>query len=362
MKPLERIIETARRTPKHIVLAEGEDARIVAAAVRATRERIATLTLVGNREIVEGRLAEAGAASENLRIEDPASSPLTAQMAAAYHDMRRAKGVDATAALDAMHSPLVFAAMMVRDGLADGTVGGAVATTADTVRAALQTIGRAPGVGLVSSFFLMMLCQPHHVKKGAFVFADCGLVVDPDAAGLADIARMSARSYEALAGAPAKVAMLSFSTNGSAAHERVSKVVEATRLARAADPELVIDGELQFDTAFVEAVSVAKAPNSALHGEANVFVFPNLDAANIGYKIAQRIGGAEAIGPILQGLAKPANDLSRGCSADDAYHMIAVTVVQAAAGGEAEGGAPWRDFYRGIPQTSCQTLKPPGFG
>ncbi|MDR7222944.1 phosphate acetyltransferase [Aminobacter aminovorans] len=331
MKPLERILATARQAPKHIVLPEGEDPRIVEAAIRARREGIAEITLIGNHRVIEQALAGADASQLGLLIEDPASSPLAARLAGAYFELRKAKGVDEAAAIEALRSPLVFAAMMVREGEADGTVGGAVATTADTVRAALQTIGRAPGVGLVSSFFLMMLCQPHHAKKGAFVFADCGLVVDPDAAGLADIARMSARSYQALAGAPAKVAMLSFSTNGSAAHERVSKVVEATRLAHAADPELVIDGELQFDTAFVEAVSASKAPNSALHGEANVFVFPNLDAANIGYKIAQRIGGADAIGPILQGLAKPANDLSRGCTAEDAFHMIAVTVVQAQA-------------------------------
>jgi phosphate acetyltransferase len=329
MKPLDRIIETARQAPKRIVLAEGEDPRIIEAAIRAQREGIAQIILIGNRQIIEDRLAAAGVQTATFRIEDPAISPLGPRLAAAYHQLRKAKGVDDFAATEALRSPLIFAGMMVREDEADGTVGGAVATTADTVRAALQTIGRAPGVSLVSSFFLMMLCEPHHVKKGAFVFADCGLVVDPDAAGLADIARMSARSYTALAGAPAKVAMLSFSTAGSAAHERVSKVVEATRLAHAAEPSLVIDGELQFDTAFVEAVSTAKAPNSALHGEANVFVFPNLDAANIGYKIAQRIGGATAIGPILQGLAKPANDLSRGCSADDAFHMIAVTVVQA---------------------------------
>jgi phosphate acetyltransferase len=163
---------------------------------------------------------------------------------------------------------------------------GAVATTADTVRAALQTIGRAPGTGLVTSFFLMMLCAPHHAKKGIFVFADCGLVVEPDAASLADIAVNSARSFETLAGKPPKVAMLSFSTAGSAVHEKVSKVVEATRLAHVAVPELIIDGELQFDSAFVEAISDAKAPQSVLHGGANVFIFPNLDAANIGYKIA----------------------------------------------------------------------------
>jgi phosphate acetyltransferase len=329
MKPLDRIIETARQAPKRIVLAEGEDPRIVEAAIRAQREGIAQITLIGSRQIIEGRLAAASAPTATFRIEDPAVSPLGPRLAAAYHQLRKAKGIDEATATKAVRSPLIFAAMMVREGEADGTVGGAVATTADTVRAALQTIGRAPGIGLVSSFFLMMLCEPHHVKKGAFVFADCGLVVDPDAAGLADIARMSARSYVALAGAPAKVAMLSFSTAGSATHERVSKVVEATRLAHAAEPGLVIDGELQFDTAFVEAVSAAKAPNSALHGGANVFVFPNLDAANIGYKIAQRIGGATAIGPILQGLAKPANDLSRGCTANDVFHMIAVTVVQA---------------------------------
>lgn len=332
MKPLDRILEAANAAPRHIVLAEGEDARVVEAAVRAVRAGIATITLVGSRTAVEQRLAAAGANPAEIRIEDPATSLLTPRLAAAYHALRKNKGVDEAAAAEAVRSPLVFAAMMVREGEADGTVGGAVATTADTVRAALQTIGRAPDVGLVSSFFLMMLCAPHHVKKGAFVFADCGLVVDPDAAGLADIAVMSARSFEALAGKPAKVAMLSFSTAGSAAHERVAKVVEATRLAHTAAPGLVIDGELQFDTAFVEAVSAAKAPHSALHGEANVFVFPNLDAANIGYKIAQRIGGATAIGPILQGLAKPANDLSRGCNADDVFHMIAVTVVQAGAG------------------------------
>jgi phosphate acetyltransferase len=329
MTALERILDKAREAPRRIVLAEGEDGRIVEAAVRATREKIAEIVLVGNGGIVAERLAAAGAANLGIRVEDPATSRLAPRLAAAFHELRKAKGVDEAAARAALRSPLIFAAMMVREGEADGTVGGAVATTADTVRAALQTIGRAPGVGLVSSFFLMILNQPHHAKKGAFVFADCGLVVDPNPAELADIARMSARSYEALVGAPPRVAMLSFSTGGSASHEKVSKVVEATRLARAADPGLVIDGELQFDAAFVEAVSAAKAPNSALRGDANVFVFPNLDAANIGYKIAQRIGGAEAIGPVLQGLAKPANDLSRGCTADDAFHMIALTVVQA---------------------------------
>jgi phosphate acetyltransferase len=328
MKPLDHILQAAKAAPRRIVLAEGEDPRIVEGAVRAANDGLAEIILVGDRDTVEARLAEAGVAAGLVRIEDPAASTLTARLAGAYHALRAGKGVDAAAAAAALRSPLVFAAMMVREGEADGTVGGAVATTADTVRAALPTTGRAPGVGLVSSFFLMMLCAPHHVKKGVFVFSDCGLVVDPDAAGLADIAIASARSYEALAGTPARVAMLSFSTAGSAAHERVSKVVEATRLAHASAPDLVIDGELQFDSAFVEAVSTAKAPQSVLHGMANVFVFPNLDAANIGYKIAQRIGGATAIGPILQGLAKPANDLSRGCSAGDIYGVALVTALQ----------------------------------
>lgn len=329
MRPLERILETARRAPKHIVLSEGEDARVVEAAVRAAREGIAGVTLVGSHEPLRRALAAAGDETGRVYVEDPAVSARTTRLATAYHKLRKPKGIDAAAAAEAVRSPLVFAAMLVREGEADGTVGGAVHTTAETVRTALQTIGRAPGVRLVSSFFLMMLCKPHHAKKGMFIFSDCGLVVDPDAAELAEIARMSAASYRNLAGNEPKVAMLSFSSNGSAVHERVSKVVEATQLAHDADPKLIIDGELQFDTAFVEAVSSSKAPDSVLHGNANVFVFPNLDSANIGYKIAQRIGGAEAIGPILQGLAKPANDLSRGCSVDDIFHMIAVTSVQA---------------------------------
>jgi len=331
MKPLERIIEAARAGPKHIVMSEGEDPRVIEGSLRAVREGLARITLVGRKSAVAARLAEQGADGGDVAIADPSCSSLVAGYAAAYHELRKAKGIGAVEAHKAVTAPLGFAAMMVRLGHADGTVGGAVATTADTVRTALQIIGRAPGSRLVSSFFLMMLCQPYHLKKGAFVFADCGLVVEPDAAELADIALTSARSYEALTGARAKVAMLSFSTGGSAGHQRVSKVVEATHLARQAAPSLLIDGELQFDAAFVESVNMAKAPGSVTGGEANVFVFPNLEAANIGYKIAQRIGGAEAIGPVLQGLARPANDLSRGCSADDVYHMIALTVVQAQA-------------------------------
>ncbi|MEM7777946.1 MAG: phosphate acyltransferase, partial [Pseudomonadota bacterium] len=203
--------------------------------------------------------------------------------------------------------------------------------TGDTVRAALQILGRAPNTKIVSSFFLMMLCEHHHTKKGGFIFADCGLVIEPSVEELAEIATASAQSFAELIGDEPRVAMLSFSTSGSAQHERVTRVVEAAKVVKAMRPELVVDGDLQFDAAFVPAVSSAKAPDSPLEGAANVLVFPNLEAANIGYKIAERIGGAKAIGPILQGLAKPANDLSRGCSVEDIYHLVAVTSVQAQA-------------------------------
>ena len=329
MNALDDIVARAAADPRHVVLAEGEDPRIVEGALRAIREGVARVTLVGDADRV-ARLVEAkGGDPAGFGIEDPSHSPRAEAYISEYHALRRHKGVDEAVARQAMGEPLRFAAMMVRFGDADGAVGGAVATTAETVRAALQIIGKAGDSGIVSSFFLMMLCESHHVRTGAFIFADCGLVVEPDAAELADSAAASANSYAVLTGIEPRVAMLSFSTRGSAIHARVTKIVQATRMVREAHPELTIDGELQFDAAFVASVSASKAPGSSLGGEANVFVFPNLEAGNIGYKIAQRIGGAEAIGPILQGLAKPANDLSRGCNADDVFHMIAVTVVQA---------------------------------
>ena len=329
MKPLDNIMATARADARHIVMAEGEDPRIVKGSARAVRNGMAKITLVGERERIEAQLRLQNVDPALMAIIDPMHAEQAQDFARSYHELRKHRKIDEAAAREAVRRPLNFAAMMVHEGLADGTVGGAVATTADTVRAALQIIGRAPESKLVSSFFLMVLCEGHHIKKGALIFADCGLVVEPDAGELAEIARASAQSFAALIKDQPKVAMLSFSTQGSARHERVTKVAEATRLARLADKELLIEGDIQFDAAFVPAVSTSKAPGSPLKGQANVFVFPNLDAANISYKIAERVGGAKAIGPILQGLAKPANDLSRGCSTQDVYHMIAVTVVQA---------------------------------
>ena len=331
MSALDDLVDAARDNPRRIVLAEGEDPRIVEGAVRAVRDRIARITLIGRPGRIQALLGDHGADPGEFAIIDPAETPLAEPFAVEYHALRRHKGVDAQAARQAVREPLAFAALMVRLGHADGTVAGAVATTAETVRAALQIIGIVPGGTMVSSFFLMLLDAPHHPRQGALVFADCGLVVEPDAGELAAIALASARSFADLTGSVPKVAMLSFSTHGSARHERVGKVTEATGLARQACPDLLIDGDLQFDAAFVPEISAAKAPGSPIAGDANVFVFPSLEAANIGYKIAQRIGGAKAIGPILQGLAHPANDLSRGCSAEDVYHLIAVTGAQAAA-------------------------------
>lgn len=330
MKPLERLLERAASTPCRVVLAEGTDPRVLDAAVRAAREGLSQPVLVGDRIAIAAGLRARGADMQQFRLEEPVASSLHGRFVDRYLDLRRAKGARESDAVAAMSDPVGFAAMLVREGEADGMVGGAVATTAHTVRTALQIIGPAPDAKLVSSFFLMMLCAPEHKRKGAFLFADCGLIVDPDARELAEIALSTARSCYALTGEEPRVAMLSFSTMGSARHAHIDKVVEATRIARAANPQLAIDGELQFDAAFIPSVNAAKAPGSATRGEANVFVFPDLEAGNIGYKIAQRIGGAVAIGPVLQGLAKPANDLSRGCEADDVHAMIAITTVQAA--------------------------------
>lgn len=330
MQPMDRILETARKKPARIVLPEGEDPRIVSGALRALRDGIAQPVLIGPRASVDAQVKEAGGNAGEIEIIDPATHDKTGHYEHAYHKLREHKGLSLENAKRAVADPLVFAALMVREGDAQGTIGGAVATTAATVRAALQVIGRGPGVSTVSSFFLMLMNQEHHPKQGAIIFADCGLIVEPSSEELAQIALSSAESFKALLGEDARVAFLSFSTMGSARHKRVEHVAEAVSLARAQNADLVMDGEFQFDSAFVPAVAASKAKDSAIQGDANVFVFPSLEAGNIGYKIAQRIGGAGAIGPILQGLNRPANDLSRGCSADDVYNLIAVTGAQAA--------------------------------
>ena len=321
----------AAARPAHIVLSEGHDPRVVAGALAALDAGLGPITLVGPETEVAAALATAGGTGRpGITIADPQTSPLTAEFAQTYFELRRHKGVSEDVALLQARDPLVFAAMMVRNGHAAGTVGGAVATTSDTVRAALQIIGKAPAAPLVSSFFLMALPDNHPSGRAAMVFGDCGLVIDPTAEELAAIAAASAASLTQLLGETPKIALLSFSSKGSARHPNVTKVTDALEILQRDHPDLDADGELQFDAAFVPAVGASKAPGSTVAGHANVMIFPNLDAGNIGYKIAQRIGGADAIGPILQGLARPANDLSRGCTAADVTDMIAVTTLQAA--------------------------------
>lgn len=332
MSLIESLIDQARGSGQRIALSEGDDPRVVEGAIQAAHNDVAVPVLIGEGLKVEALLKEKGSSSDRIEVIDPVSSPRSDAYAEAYHELRSHKGLDADSAKRQMQdSVLVHAAMMVRQGDADATIGGAVHTTGDTVRAALQIIGRAPGVSTVSSFFLMLLDKPHHERSRAVLFADCALLIQPTSEELAQIALSSAQSCQALTGERARVAMLSFSSAGSARHARVSEIAEATARVRELAPELCVDGELQFDAAFVPAVAASKAPDSVLAGDANVFVFPSLEAGNIGYKIAQRIGGADAIGPVLQGLAKPANDLSRGCSAEDVYRLMAVTALQSQA-------------------------------
>lgn len=336
MKPLEMLLANAARSNRRIVLSEGADPRVIAAACTARDKHIAQPLLVGDNAAMRAGFTAQGLSPAGIALHDPAASKLAPRLADRLYQRRKHKGMTPDDARTALLDPHVFAAALVADEQADGTIGGAVATTAEIVRTALQVIGPKPGTALVSSFFLMLFCGDQHPKKGAHIFADSGLVIDPTAAEMAIIARSAADSFHALTKDRPRVAMLSFSTRGSARHDAVSKVVQATALAKAAQPDLLIDGELQFDAAFVPDVAAAKAKDSPLGGNANVFVFPNLESGNIAYKIAQRLGGAVAIGPILQGLAKPANDLSRGCSAEDILHMIAVTAAQADANCTAE--------------------------
>lgn len=330
MSFIDSVKERAKQNKKTIILPETEDKRTLLAAAKVLEEGIADLILLGNEQQIADSANWLNVDVSAATVVDPATCPKTEEYINLLYETRKAKGMTPEKARETLLSDkLFFGIMMVKSGDADGMVSGACHATADVLRPALQILKTAPGTKLVSAFFVMDVPNCEYGENGTFVFADCGLNQDPTAEQLAAIAGSSAATFKALVGAEPRVAMLSHSTKGSAKHALVDKVTEATAIAKAEYPDVKIDGELQFDAAIVDSVASSKAPGSEVAGKANVLIFPNLDAGNIGYKLVQRLAKAEAYGPVLQGIAKPVNDLSRGCLWEDIVGVVAITAVQA---------------------------------